>query len=87
MDLKVFVWVSDNVRLDRKIDRNYWTRHQDPAVTLRNYSESGKPGHDAYIAETVKNADIVLHGEKAPKGNAMILATLIRHLGESHPLL
>jgi hypothetical protein len=49
--------VADDVRLGRKVVRNDQERGQDPAITLRNYLNSGRNGchqvlvHDSSIAQ------------------------------------
>lgn len=77
MDLKVFVHMDDDLRLGRKIVRNFQERGTAPAITFRNYLNSGRPGHEQFIAPTAGHADLILSGLKATAENVeAILARL-----------
>lgn len=77
MELKVFVHLDDDLRLGRKIVRNFQERGTDPVITFRNYLNSGRPGHARFIAPTADDADLILSGLKATGENvAAILSRL-----------
>ncbi|MFC3832465.1 MULTISPECIES: uridine kinase family protein [Deinococcus] len=80
LHLKVFVWLDDDLRLGRKIARNFAERGTNPAITFQNYVNSGRPGHDLHVARTMSKADVILHGNNSPDDNARIVSTLIHHL-------
>jgi len=63
MGLRLFVDYPDDLRLARKITRNFTLREVHPQVTLTNYLNSGRPGHTKYVEETSKHADFIIKGE------------------------
>lgn len=77
LSLRVFVQVPDDIRLGRKITRNFLERGTSPAESFQNYLNSGKPGHDSHVAPTVCHADLILNGEKAVAENAERLVKVV----------
>lgn len=63
MDLRIFIDYPADLRIARKIIRNFAIKNADPQITITNYSNSGRPGYEKYINPTLLNADFIIRGE------------------------
>ncbi|MFB7333782.1 uridine kinase [Streptomyces adustus] len=58
----IYVDAPDDVRLARKLLRKIEIQCQDPAISLRNYLNSGRERHTDFVAPSRARADLVLDG-------------------------
>lgn len=58
----IYVDAPDDVRLARKLLRKIEIQCQDPAISLRNYLNSGRERHADFVAPSRARADLVLDG-------------------------
>jgi uridine kinase len=63
-DLKIYVDTDPDLRLARRISRDIQDRGFELNMVLHQYLETVKPMHEAFIAPTKKNADVIVPGEK-----------------------
>lgn len=69
MDLKVFVETDDDERLIRRILRDTKERGRSLDSILKQYQNSVKPMHEAFIAPSRRYADIIIpHGVENTEG-------------------
>lgn len=63
-DLKIYVDTDPDLRLARRISRDIQERGYQLDSVLHMYLDTVKPSHEAFIAPTKKNADVIVPGEK-----------------------
>ena len=69
MDLKIFVYTDDDVRLQRRLLRDTKERGRSIASILTQYNLHVKKAYDEFIRPTMKYADIIV-----PKGKSNVVA-------------
>lgn len=77
IDLKVYIQADADIRLIRRIRRDQVERGRSLESILTQYTDTIKPMHEAFIAPTKKNADIII-----PRGaeNVQGVNLLIEHV-------
>ena len=63
-DLKIYVDTDPDLRLARRISRDIQERGYQLDRVLHMYIDTVKPSHEAFIAPSKKNADLIVPGEK-----------------------
>jgi uridine kinase len=63
-DLKIYVDTDPDLRLARRISRDIQERGYQLDRVLAMYLDTVKPSHEAFIAPSKKNADLIVPGEK-----------------------
>lgn len=80
LDLKVYVQADPDIRLIRRIRRDQIERGRSLESILKQYTETIKPMHEAFVAPTKKEADIIIpRGVENEKG-VNILITHVKNL-------
>ncbi|MDY3051827.1 MAG: uridine kinase [Ndongobacter sp.] len=76
-DLKVFIQADADIRLIRRIFRDQKQRGRTLESIVSQYLDTVKPMHDAFVAPSERNADIII-----PRGaeNEVGVTLLIEHL-------
>ncbi len=81
MDIRIFVDTDADVRLCRRIKRDVNKRGRTLESVLKQYQETVKPMHEAYVEPSKKYAQIVVpEGGKNTVALDMILGRIRRHL-------
>jgi uridine kinase len=80
MACKMYVDADDDLRVLRKISRNFATRGQAFETSIRNHLESGRIGHGTYVVQTKTFADLIVNGETDVDKNGQLLTALLRGL-------
>jgi uridine kinase len=76
-DIKIFIDISDDVRLLRRIERDIKERGRDFASVRDQYLATVKPMHDTFVEPSKKYADLIVpHGGE----NAMALGLIVSKL-------
>lgn len=60
MDLRLFVDAAEDLRLQRRLNRDAGERGRDRESVLRQFRESVKPGHDRHVEPGRMVADLVI---------------------------
>lgn len=63
-DLKIYVDTDADLRLARRLSRDILERGREVDNVLNQYLETVKPSHEAFIAPSKKNADVIIPGDK-----------------------
>lgn len=76
-DLKIYIDTDDDIRLARRLVRDIESRGRDLSYTLDMYFRHAKPGHDAFVAPSAKEADVII-----PRGadNIVAIDLMIGHV-------
>ncbi len=84
MDIRIFVDTDADVRLCRRIKRDVTKRGRTLESVLRQYQDTVKPMHEAYVEPSKKYANIVvLEGGRNLVALDMIMGRIQRHLDET----
>lgn len=59
-DLKVFIKTEDDVRFIRRLERDIYERGRPIESVIKQYLETVKPMHDAFVAPSMDFADIII---------------------------
>ncbi len=59
-DIKIYVESDDDIRFIRRLKRDITTRGRSIEFVIKQYLETVKPMHEAYIAKTKRYADIII---------------------------
>lgn len=62
-DLKLFIDVDEEVRIQRRINRDVLERGRSKEEVLERYKTNGKPMHEKFIEPTKKYADFIISNE------------------------
>jgi len=69
-DLKIFIDVSDNIRLERRIFRDINERERTSEGVIKQWENQVLPMHKKYVETSAKFANIIISGENEIKENA-----------------
>lgn len=67
MDLKLYTYEDDDVRLARRIRRDIRERGRDVIGVLKQWHHTVKPSFDEFVAPTMKHADLIVQGNETNK--------------------
>ena len=59
-DLAIYVDTESDIRFIRRLERDIKERGRDIDSVIKQYTETVKPMHDAYVEPTKKYADIII---------------------------
>lgn len=59
-NIKIFVESDDDIRFIRRLKRDTTTRGRSVEFVIKQYLETVKPMHEAYVAKTKRYADIII---------------------------
>ncbi|TNE52190.1 MAG: uridine kinase [Deltaproteobacteria bacterium] len=83
MDIKLFVDADDDIRLMRRLQRDIKERGRDIDDCLRQYKETVRPMHLAFILPSKRYADVVIpRGGKNDVAIGMVVARIQARLRE-----
>lgn len=63
-DMRIFRECPEEVRLDRRIERDVLQRGRTEASVRRQFAATVKPMHDRYVAPSAAHADVIFHHHK-----------------------
>jgi len=69
-DLKIFIDVSDNIRLERRMFRDINERERTSEGVIKQWENQVLPMHKKYVETSAKFANIIVSGENEIKENA-----------------
>ena len=69
-DLKIFIDVSDNIRLERRMFRDINERERTSEGVIKQWENQVLPMHKKYVETSAKFANIIISGENEIKENA-----------------
>ncbi|MAT48487.1 MAG: uridine kinase [Euryarchaeota archaeon] len=69
-DLKIFIDVSDNIRLERRMFRDINERERTSEGIIKQWENQVLPMHKKYVETSAKFANIIISGENGIKENA-----------------
>ena len=78
LNLKVFIDVAESVRFVRRLRRDTRERKRTVRAVLRQYVNTVRPMHEAYVQPSKRYADIVLHGREQQRTQIAKLLDEIR---------
>ena len=76
-DLKIFIDVTENIRLERRMTRDINERNRVPEGVLFQWEHQVLPMHKKYVETSTKFADIIISGEKDIKESTKEIFTKI----------
>jgi uridine kinase len=62
LDLAVFIDVEDDARLARRLERDIAARGRSPESVTRQWLETVRPMHDAFVRPSIAHADVIVPG-------------------------
>ena len=66
-DLKIYVEMDDDIRILRRMHRDFIERGRDYSNVVHQYITTVKPMHEKYVVPTRKYADLIIWGSKNEK--------------------
>ncbi len=79
-DLKIFIDVSDNIRLERRMFRDINERERTSEGIIKQWENQVLPMHKKYVETSAKFANIIISGENGIKENAKEIYLKINNL-------
>ena len=79
-DLKIFIDVSDNIRLERRMFRDINERERTSEGIIKQWENQVLPMHKKYVETSAKFANIIISGENGIKENAKEIYLKIKKL-------
>ncbi|MGZ0655060.1 uridine kinase [Coraliomargarita sp. W4R53] len=71
--LKIFVDLSDDIALERRIERDIRERGRTPECVTRQFDETVRPANVTHIRPSASNADLVLDGSRPIEAHLQVL--------------
>ncbi len=69
-DMRIFRQCPEEVRLDRRIERDVMYRGRTEASVRKQFAATVKPMHDRYVAPSARHADVIFRHENIEAGEA-----------------
>ena len=66
-DLKIYVEMDDDIRILRRMHRDYMERGRDYSNIIHQYITTVKPMHEKYVVPTKRYADFIVWGKENEK--------------------
>ena len=64
-NLKIYVECDDDIRFIRRLERDMVERGRTGKFVIKQYLETVKPSHEAYVNPTKRYADIIIPNDKS----------------------
>jgi uridine kinase len=69
-DMRIFRQCPEDVRLDRRIERDVMYRGRTEASVRKQFAATVKPMHDRFVAPSAQHADVIFRHEDIEAGEA-----------------
>jgi len=79
-NLKIFIDVSETIRLERIVERDATERSRSRELTLERFYKTVKPMHESYIESYKYSADVIIDGNS--QNIATITTSIVQVIGK-----